>query len=156
MIFDRFAHRDVYVWPDALKRALDFIASLDADADEAKYPLKGEDMYAIVTSYESKSPEEAVFEAHQKYIDVQAVISGAEVIEWSPIEGLPLRTPYDESRDVAFFERLRPGIGRAEMHPGSFMILYPQDAHAPGLRLDDTARMVKKVVVKVGVKLLKP
>ena len=43
---------------------------------EKQYALRGDDVYAMVTSYHTKAPEEAAFEAHRKYIDIQAVVAG--------------------------------------------------------------------------------
>ena len=42
------------------------------------------------------------------------------------------------------------------MRPGTFMALFPEDAHMPQLRVEGQPSRVKKVVVKVKRALVQP
>ena len=45
-----------------------------------KYPIDGDNIFALVSEYKTKSEAEGKLEAHRKYIDVQYVISGEELM----------------------------------------------------------------------------
>ena len=100
-------------------------------------------VYANVSQYQTQ--EDGVFEAHRKYIDVHYMIGGAERIEVADIRRLRVTKEYDEQADCV--------LGHAEgkaytLQQGQFMVLFPEEAHRPGLRIERTCD-VKKVVLKV-------
>ncbi len=135
--------------------AFEFLLSLTPDAEEKEYKLNGDRIFARVMSYETKLPEDAVLEAHRRYVDIQMVLSGSEGFECFPIDSLEIDKLYDELKDVEFYRRTAPGPVRIDMYPGMFLTLFPQDAHMPSLMINDTPDVVKKVVVKLDIKLLK-
>jgi YhcH/YjgK/YiaL family protein len=106
-------------------------------------------------SYPTRFPEDAVLEAHQKYVDIQTSLAAAEGIEWFPLDTLEVKTPYEATKDVALYHRPRPGPARVDVYPGIFVALFPHDAHMPQLIVDNAPGHVKKVVVKINVALLK-
>jgi|GEM_PF-247166 YhcH/YjgK/YiaL family protein len=155
MIVDLIDHWTFYAFPAVCHCAFEFLASLDEDAEEKKYPLRGEDIFARVMSYQTKSMEEAVLEAHRNYVDIQAIVRGHEYIDWYPVNRLEVKTSYDAVKDVEFYQHSVPSSARVELVAGNFALLYPQDAHMPQLRVGDVAETVKKVVLKVRVDLLR-
>ena len=50
-----------------------------------RYDIDGDNLYATVSEYITKNEEDAKFEAHQKYIDIQYVISGKEIMSIAPL-----------------------------------------------------------------------
>jgi biofilm protein TabA len=55
--------------------------------------------------------------------------------------------PYDEEKDILF------GKGTGEfvaLRPGRFIVLFPQDAHMPGVSVSAPAP-VRKAVVKIAI-----
>ncbi len=145
-LLDRWSlYFDAPIWRDAFE----FVQSLDADAEEKRYDLRGDDLFVIVAGYETKPPAEAVFEAHQRYIDVQTLLAGEEALDWAAVERLAEREAYDAEKDCAFYAG--DAQGRLTLRPGVFAALFPRDAHAPGLSLGPFARPVKKAVVKIRV-----
>ncbi len=155
MIVDRLENWNSYPFGLAWQQAFDFLRSLKAEVAEAEYPIQGSDIFARVMSYNTRTPQEAVLEAHQKYIDIQTTLVAAEGIEWFPLDKLEIKTPYEAAKDVAFYHRPRPGSARVEVYPGSFVALFPHDAHMPQLIVDNAPGHVKKVVVKINVALLR-
>ncbi len=154
MIVDRLEHYRCYPFGNAWQMAFDFLLSLPHDAEEKKYPLLGDDLFAIVMRYETRSPENSELEAHRKYLDIQAVITGEEGIGWSQIDALEIDTPYDGGKDVELYKHPKQGLLRVDLLPGNFMALFPHDAHMPSLMTQQTPVCIKKVVVKLGVHLL--
>lgn len=155
MIIDKLENWKTYPFGPAWKMAFEFLLSLDAEAEEGKYPLQGEDIFASVASYKTKKPEEAVLETHRKYVDIQIILAGREKMEWSAKDTLTVDTPYEKSKDAEFYKRLSPGPASIDVLPGTFVVFFPQDGHMPALMSGKEPERVKKVVVKIDAKLLK-
>jgi YhcH/YjgK/YiaL family protein len=154
MIIDRLENWEHYHFGPAWKRAFEFLMTLTPGAEVKKYSLQGEEIFAQVASYETRTPETAVLETHRKYVDIQTVLSGSEKMECFSREGLAVDTPYDESKDAEFYKCSSPGPTRIDLSPGTFVMLYPQDAHMPGLMIEEKPELIKKVVVKIDLELL--
>jgi alpha-L-rhamnosidase len=93
--------------------------------------------------------ETGQLEAHRKYIDIQVVLSGEELLAYAPIQGLSITQPYSEDRDIVFYQASER-ISEVKLEAGMFCILFPQDGHIPGCQLKRPSE-VHKVVVKVRV-----
>jgi YhcH/YjgK/YiaL family protein len=154
MIIDKMEHFQDYHFGPAWKLAFEFLNTLTPDSDDKKYPIQGDDIFAIVMSYKTFSPDKALFEAHREYIDIQMVLVGAEGFECGFCDDLTVDTPYDNSTDIAFFKRSVPGQTRVDVSPGTFVMLYPHDAHMPGLMIGNEEKVIKKVVVKIKKELI--
>jgi len=112
-----------------------------------RYDIDGDNVYAPVSEYMTKSEEAARFEVHRKYADIQYVISGKELIGISPLAmQKEILEPYDAARDIEFMTVTRGVDFKAQ--PDRFFIFFPEDVHRPGLRDGDSTK-VRKVVVKV-------
>ncbi|MCX5865012.1 MAG: YhcH/YjgK/YiaL family protein [Deltaproteobacteria bacterium] len=154
MIVDRLHNYRCYPFGKAWLVAFDFLLSLPHDAEEKKYHLQGDDLFAIVMSYETCAPETAEIEAHRKYLDIQAVISGEKGIGWGQADELEIGTPYDAAKDAELYKHPKQGLLRVDLFPGDFMALFPHDAHMPSLMTKQVPVFTKKVVVKVDMHLL--
>lgn len=153
MIVDNIQNYAKYAnLPAPLYRAIQYIGSTDfTHVENGQYELDGKRMVSIVNRYQTKTIDNAIWESHRKYIDVQFVAGGHERFGLIPLDQAPpVRTPYDEKKDVIFYE---PGIDTFDAPAGTFMIFYPDDIHAPGLAtgVPPTPKEVVKVVVKVAV-----
>lgn len=133
------------------KKVFETIKSTDfTKLEPGKYEIDGDNLYYIVQFYDTKPLDESRFEAHQKYIDVQFMASGNEMIGYTPLEDdLKSCGEYSEDSDVELFEQPRE-FTLTKFGPGMFAIFYPEDAHMPCIRLDETEN-VCKVVFKVIV-----
>ncbi len=154
MIIDKIEHFQHYHFGPAWKLAFDFLRTLTSETEDKKYALQGEDIFAVVMSYRTFSPDMALFEAHREYVDIQTVLVGAEGFECAFCDGLSVETPYDERADITFYKRDLPGMTRVDVCPGTFVMLYPHDAHMPGLIIGNEEKMIKKVVVKIKKELI--
>ena len=151
MIFDTISNSELYLGVnDKLRAAFDFIKkAVKEKLPIGKYELMGSSLYAMVQEYDTKSAEGALYEAHKRYIDLQYVVSGEEIIDVLNIADTTLVTDYVEADDYALYSAKRRGV-RLVMKDGDFAIFYPEDTHMPGL-LSDKVSSVKKIVVKIAV-----
>ncbi len=148
MIFDTFENADKYLasFP-ALGQAVAFVQKFDTETPDGKYEIDGENSFALVQSYETKSAGEVPFEAHKKFADVQILLAGSEQIGVTQDSDLTVKQPFSAETDCALFEAPEEYTSVA-MKPGCFLLLLPQDAHQPCVKIAQSMA-VKKVVVKI-------
>lgn len=144
MIYDELCNIDKY---NLNNEAVEFIKNLTKEIECKKYIIN-DDIYANIEEYTTK--DTGLFEAHKKYIDIQLLLSGEEIIEYTPLMGLKEKIAYDANKDIAFYNDGEKPIIKLKLVPGFFTVLYPQDAHKPQL-FTDSRQSVKKVVVKIKV-----
>jgi YhcH/YjgK/YiaL family protein len=113
-----------------------------------KYELRGQSLYALVDEYMTRPRQACRLETHRRYIDVQYVVRGSELMGYAPAISLTPEGPYDRERDVQFHR------GHADfllLRQGMFAVMMPSDAHMPGVAVDGQPAAVKKIVVKAAV-----
>jgi biofilm protein TabA len=114
-----------------------------------RYDIDGDNLYVSVNEYLTRNSEDARYEVHQKYIDIQYIISGKELIGVVPISlKKEVLVPYDANKDVEFLT-MAEGVEHTAI-PDRFFMFFPSDAHRPNLK-DGENSQVRKVVVKVKV-----
>jgi biofilm protein TabA len=148
MIIDRLANSHLYeTLSPRIKLAFDYLHQTDLLAiPDGKYKIDGDAIYAAVQSYSTKVKEQGKWEAHQRYIDIQYIIRGTEMIGYNHLSRLTAGE-YDHAKDVVFLT----GEGNyLPLASGEFMLLYPEDAHMPCIAVDAPGA-VKKVVIKIAV-----
>jgi biofilm protein TabA len=118
-------------------------------AGEVKRVELREGLYAMEQAYESKVRYDA-FESHRKYIDIQVLVGGAELMEVADISRLPVSQPFDPERDVIIYGN-HTATSVLRMSAGDAAVFRPEDAHMPNLRVGPEPSLVRKVVVKVPV-----
>ena len=150
MILDRLTHHELYHPINPLfAEGFAFIASQAERARgyaPGRYPLPG-GAYAMVQEFESQPIGEEKFEAHRRFIDIQYVASGEEIMYYAEAGQL---TPgeYHPDRDYMDLE----GSGLAlHVHAGEFVIFFPQDAHLSSRCTEAGPLPVRKIVIKVPV-----
>ena len=154
MIVDSIDNGNIYftetIWDDISR----FLISLNEQTPDGEYPIRDSNVFARVMTYHTRTAEEAVLEAHRKYIDIQTVISGSEGIGWYPAKGLSIKRAYEEEQDVEFYLSPDDPPARVDVTPGFFVALFPHDAHMPQLQVGNHPATIKKAVVKVKTSFL--
>jgi len=146
MIIDKIENSHLYNKGGRLEKAFNFIKDIDLENKKpGTYEIEGRDIYAIISSYNTKPREEGKFEAHRVYYDLQYMITGSEYIGYAPKNGHDIITPYNPDKDVSFFSG---DITFMQMKQGMFAIFYPEDLHMPGILINEPAP-VKKLVIKI-------
>lgn len=112
-----------------------------------RHEIAGDECYATVTDYLTAPRETKRWECHRRYIDIQFVVLGRELLGCAVTSAMT-SAEYDPSNDLEFLDG--SGGEFVTFETGAFAILYPEDAHMPGVSVDGPEK-VRKVVVKVLV-----
>lgn len=149
MIFDAIENAHIYQNIDEkFKKAFEFIRTNDCSSlEDGKIEIDGDNIFAKVERYNTKDPETANFEVHQKYIDLQYIVSGSENIGFVLADYLDVVETYDAEKDV---ELLNGDGDFVQVNDGEFVIFFPDDAHMPGIWVDGS-EPVHKIVIKIKV-----
>lgn len=131
-------------------KAFSFMKNNDLTKLEIKrYDIDGNNVYALIQEYMSKDEQTARYEAHEKYVDIQYVVSGKELMGLSPMaDKAGILEPYNAEKDIIFLSVGK--IVNYKADPGRFFIFLPSDIHRPGLR-DGESIKIRKAVIKVKV-----
>ena len=114
---------------------------------DGRYNIDGNTVYASIQTYETK--EDAKYESHRKYIDIQYMIEGEEKVGITDLSNCITCIEYDPNKDLEFYN-IESKEEYSTLKTGELLILYPHDAHKPSISLN-TKKTVKKVVVKVAI-----
>jgi len=149
MIADSLKNSSLYYGVSGrLKTALEYLQNNDfRNIEPGKYEIDDDNIYALVNCIETKVKGNSQWESHRKYIDVQYVCEGSELMGYTHIDGLKVTKEYDDNGDYLLLE----GDGNYfVVNKGCFVVFFPEDAHMPGLAVTQPDK-VKKVIVKVRV-----
>lgn len=154
MIIGFLSHieQEMRLYPAALQQGLRFLMENDIAAlNTGKQEIQGSTMYAMISDYETQPKEERRPEAHQKYIDIQYLAAGEEMIGCGPLEAsLVVDEDFLKEKDVIFYQGLTAET-ETVLQPGMFAIYFPWDVHRPNCAVGNQPCRVRKVVVKVAV-----
>ncbi len=147
MIIDKLENSDLYIaMHPNFKKAFDFLKHTDISSlSSGKQEIEGDSIFAMINRYHTDTPEVVQLEAHKKYIDLQDVYSGNETLGIVPLTNQTPSKTYDKENDFQLFEET---YNELAFNKGMFSILYPDDIHAPGLKLNDSEAVIK-VVLKI-------
>ena len=149
MIVDRLEHADRYCdMHPAFAQAFAFLKRSDlAELPAERHEIDGDRLFCIISQGPGRPRSEAKLEAHREYIDIQYVIAGDEEMGWKPTADCRIsHTPYDAEKDIEFFQD-EPDSWN-DVPPGSFVIFFPQDAHAPLVGEGEIHKVVLKIAVE--------
>src|SRR5690554_1014904 len=150
MIIDTLANSEKYHGVHPLfAQAFDYVAAQDLNALEpGNYEIAGEELKAVVMEKAGKTAAESLekFECHDRHIDIQVCIRGKEQIGWKPRNDCKEpKGEYNPEKDVLFYHDA-PDM-YFQLIGGQFVILFPEDVHAPMIGEGE----IKKLVIKVKI-----
>lgn len=152
MIFDKMDNiSDYFEELPLLRKVEEFVADFNnKKLADGTYEIDGKRVFAMVQSYRTKQQtQEMMFEAHKKYIDLQYIVNGIEKIRWAKLDKVDLvEERYSSGGDIAFYEG--DAMFDFTLTKGTFLLLYPEDAHLPGLSAQKDIN-VRKIVFKIQV-----
>ena len=152
MIYDRILNAKFYSQDcKQLLEAAAWAKKIGPAAQDGRYDIKGDDMYAIVSSYRTKTDNRLPFEAHRKYIDAQFLLSGEERIDVIQTKRFKIKDRYSPEKDILFIH-CPPKYSSILLGPGQFVLLYPHDFHRPGQSPSGQPDEARKLVIKIRVK----
>ena len=147
MILDQIEYIESYVGlHPRIDRGLRFLAKFDAKTFiPGRKEIDGEAVFVLFQEYKSKPISEGKWESHRRYADIQFIHQGEERMGYAPRDSLLETRAYDSRDDCALHE----GEGlHFHMREGWFAIFFPQDAHMPGIAVDQPA-LVRKILLKI-------
>lgn len=149
MIIDKLSNSTLYSGlSEGIAKAFNYLQNINFnEVTPGKYEIDGDKVFAIVAEYQTKDESEGKPESHKKYIDVQYVAKGIELIGYVPLGIQEITEQYNENNDIIFYKTKYSFI---KLDEGMFAIFFPDDVHLPGITVDEKS-FVKKVVVKVKV-----
>ncbi len=86
-------------------------------------------------------------EAHRQYLDVQYIVEGEETVGWAPLEAMTLSGEFNVEKDIGRYDG---PMDYMRIGQGYCYVVFPEDAHKPGVHLDEP-HAFKKLVLKLKV-----
>ena len=150
MIFDHFSRLSVYrTLSPTFATAVDYLTSTDVTAlPLGRYEVDGDRVFAMVQSYTTKPADQARWETHRRFLDIQLMLVGSERMDVAGVETVGEPTEYDPVKDATFYARHGEYLSLI-VRPATFAIFFPHDAHRPTITTE-TLDVIRKVVVKVA------
>ena len=112
--------------------------------------MLNDDMFVLKQAYITKNRESCFFESHKKYIDIQYMVKGNEIMDITSIDNLKIVNDYDEKTDFIKYENKSENISSLLIKEKELAIFYPNDAHQPCIKTDKN-ELIYKAVIKVPV-----
>ncbi|CAL1518416.1 YhcH/YjgK/YiaL family protein [Chitinophaga sp. MM2321] len=130
-------------------KAFEYLAQTDfSSLEKGRYEIDGTNIFAIVNEYETVDAATEQMEAHKKYIDIQYIVKGEELVGHDFLHQKTPSKAYSDADDYMLFAE-RP-VFFSKLEQNSFGVFFPTDLHMPNLMADKPS-MVKKVVIKISV-----
>ena len=126
-----------------IEEAFDAVNAL-TDYEAKTYPLSNDNRFFVAVGT-TKAPD--VAEAHRKYLDIQYIVKGKEVMGWADLADCQLQGEFNETKDIGMYAG---DFSYTTINEGICYVVFPEDAHMPGRHLDVPNDFVK-VVVKLKV-----
>lgn len=130
-----------------LDRVLELLAAGRlSDLGTETTALEGDALYATRFDLVSSEEPDRPFESHRRYLDVFVCLSGCERIDLARPEEL---RPFAQRDDYWGYHG--EAAQSVVLRPGSFLVLFPSDAHRPGGSVkgaESFSRLVFKILFK--------
>ena len=149
MILDTIENYQLYkAINERIAKGFDFLRTTDLNAiPSGKHDIDGDTIFALVQEYQTKPLSECKLESHKKFIDIQYMIRGEEMMGVTTQNNQKI-IEVNEEKDYTFYEGTTSLV---RVSKGMFTIFFPDDLHQPCVQTE-TISEVKKVVIKVLIK----
>jgi biofilm protein TabA len=148
MIFDVLENAQRYFSLNkGFEKAFAFLKQTDLQKlSVGKYEIDENRVFAIVAKENGRKKEHAQLETHNKYIDIQFVLSGTDNMGWkSKSSCQQVFREYDPKTDLQFFAD-DPDVWLST-NPGMYAIFFPEDAHMPLISSEN----IHKIIIKIAI-----
>lgn len=99
-------------------------------------------------SYETVAPAEVAFETHDRFMDIQCMIQGQEIIGVADRANLTEKIAYNAQKDITFYHDPATAYSQILLAAGTLVTLMPDEAHKPKIAVSGP-ETIKKVVIKI-------
>ena len=129
------------------KQLFDYVKEHDLLHQETgRITLDGDNLFINNVNPQMVTAEEQVLEVHQRYLDVHIPLDKAETIGIKPLVNCTnLKSEFNSENDYELYSD-KP-TNYLTLQPGEFLIVYPQDAHAPIIGEGKIRKLIAKVLI---------
>jgi biofilm protein TabA len=146
MILDDINNHKRYINNHPLfQQAFDFLVHTNFETlENGKHEINSDNMFAIVSRNGNSISEDSKMESHRKYIDIHFVVKGSDRIGWKSISDCKgsIGTFNVEDDYILYQEADYLSFNVTE---NKFLVVYPEDVHAPLLETKDLFKVVLKI-----------
>ncbi|HJF08944.1 YhcH/YjgK/YiaL family protein [Phocaeicola coprocola] len=127
------------------KQLFDYVKTHDLLHTECgRIELAGDDLFINNVNPTCVSASDQVLEVHRDYIDVHILLEGKERIGWKALEDVTdLKQAYQKEGDCALYSDTPTSF--VDLLPGQFLIVFPEDPHAPVIGEGKIRKLIGKV-----------
>lgn len=131
----------------ALPALFDYVKQHNLLATAAgRLSLDGDNLFINVVDPTLMTKDAQKLEVHRRYIDVHFPLSGPEIIGVRHISTLgEPDAPFNEADDCAVYTA--PATNYLVVEPGDFLLVFPEDAHAPVIGSGKLRKLIAKVLI---------
>ncbi|MDR3588991.1 MAG: YhcH/YjgK/YiaL family protein [Negativicutes bacterium] len=149
MIVGHIDNLEKELYPPLLMKGLRFLKETDfVKAPVGRNEIDGDKMFALVQEYQPDVRENRKAETHAKYIDIQYIVSGEEIMGYANLTGAAeVAEDRLADKDAIFYKNLGDETD-IKAGPGMYAIFFPWDIHRPGC-MTKPGVTVRKVVLKI-------
>lgn len=149
MIIDSIKNaKKYYTVHPSFEKAFEALSKIDENTPDEKITVDGDTVFINLSTYTNKNVNDCLFESHKKYIDIQFVIDGSEIIDVCDTDTLKATDNRLDTDDIAFYESTDV-FSRAHLTKDLFVVLFPGEAHRPCVAPDGKGVKVRKAVAKI-------
>lgn len=147
MIYDNINNLNKYIGViPHLEEALSFIKDNNLNDLPFERIDISENVYLVKQKYIGKDIKDAGVESHKKYIDIQIILKGKELMKYRLYnDNLNISVEYDDSKDIMFYDEVL--TNQVEVSKNEFVVFFKEDIHQPGIKVSDEE--INKIVVKI-------
>ena len=149
MVFDVLENAEQYYCFGRLyRKAFEFLKANDIMAlDLGRHDIEGDDLYALIQEYDTRTVDECEMETHLQYIDIQYIAQGYEYIAYADQKKMRPATYIRKNiPDTVLYEK--EYNNKLFMEKGDIAIFFLNDAHMPR-RNALVPNTVRKVIIKL-------
>lgn len=151
MVFGNIRDIKDYSWleesvQNAFRYAQEHAAEL-IHYETGRHDIDGDSLFVNIVEYETTTPENRFWEAHQEYLDLHFMLRGPEQIDINFIDNMEQKAfvPADD-----FLPLFGGSNGHVVLNEGDFLLCYPKDAHRTAVAVDGPT-VIKKAIFKIRI-----
>lgn len=157
-IFGKLENLKQQIKDENFQTAFDYLSNIQIESFDIKdgeciKEMINDEMFVLKQAYITKNREDCFFESHKKYIDIQYMLKGDEIMDVCNLEDLEILKDYDDKTDFIKYKGKQENISSLLIKENELAIFYPQDAHQPCIKTNEN-KLIYKAVIKIPVKIL--
>ena len=126
------------------KNSSEYKSIVNTKVGECNKIVLDENCFVLEQAYITKDKEDCLFESHKKFIDIQYMFEGDEIMEVENVNNLLVETPYKDDLDYAKYSQSKDS-SILKIRENELAIFYPNDAHMPCIKIDENKKIIKAV-----------